>query len=827
MQDVHPPWSVETSFSAVRQFNHILYTSLRIRTRSLPSTILRYAILPVAFVVLFRAILVRPTAPNSETFWEDRLPLLRDACSRGLEATCIHLGMFYADELILAAPFNGSSTALIDQFAAVVESIEPGLTFKRFTDEDEMMSLAQRSEAFCVGILVGVLDSGGVAYSLVGRHSVLVQYGAVAQSYFDNFILNGFRSDSTLPLFAPPRPSIAFPDIVGLGRAPMPFTERTLMIVYSLITSFFLLPICIVLFTGFCNHVVQERTSHLRLVMDVMGLSSPVHMLALVVAYIPMSFVSAFVVTATEYALDNFNTSSPLVIFAIIFAGFASHLPFACLASIRLSDSGGPAAIATVLFLLCGLSVKDVVASGEEYGLGFLINVFPPATLARVYGVIIQRELLSHGVTIDEPIVITALIRLGIQSVVFMVLALYFDAVLPGGNYASKRHWLFPLQREYWRPPLYENLDLSKQRIVLNNLKKVFWVIPRNDDRERVPIRALDGLSLEFEGGQTVALVGHNGAGKSTLLSILCGSQRLTEGDIRIGPLSVRNALQFARIHRELGFCPQNHALEDNLSAYEHLQLFCAIRGVKVTNTDTGESVSCDEYIKYVLSRLEMRHKMYAPVRTYSGGMKRKINLAIAVIGAPKILVLDECTAGLDIIARQKVWRMLREIKQDRVIILSTHDMEEADAVGDVVVVMRRGKVKIMGTPVSLKTEYGPGYRITVRKGFAPSAPGSRISSPTIFDSEGVKRIIDDYFADVAMVKETEDAAIYMVPRESVARSTDGRVGLCLGELYRHRVALGVADFDVAMGTMQDVFLANVEKLGGDEVIVNKVVNRR
>ena len=155
-----------------------------------------------------------------------------------------------------------------------------------------------------------------------------------------------------------------------------------------------------------------------------------------------------------------------------------------------------------------------------------------------------------------------------------------------------------------------------------------------------------------------------------------------------------------------MGVCPQHDILWDDLTIEEHLLMFGKLKQIP------EELLYEEVYDK--LRSVELLDKKDCLSRTLSGGMKRRLSIAIAFIGNPKIVFLDEPTTGMDPNTRQSVWKLIKELKSDKVIILTTHAMEEADILSDRIAVMVEGSITCIGTPIYLKNNFGEGYRLSL-----------------------------------------------------------------------------------------------------------------
>jgi ABC-type multidrug transport system ATPase subunit len=142
------------------------------------------------------------------------------------------------------------------------------------------------------------------------------------------------------------------------------------------------------------------------------------------------------------------------------------------------------------------------------------------------------------------------------------------------------------------------------------------------------------------------------------------------------------------------------------MTAMEHMRMFCKIKGV--LNSEI------DEHSEKLLQQVKLHDVKDAQVGQYSGGMKRRLSLAISAIGDPKILFLDEPTTGMDPVSRRQAWELMLELKKNKTIILTTHAMEEADILADRIAVIVDGTLKCVGSSLNLKNTYGDGYRISL-----------------------------------------------------------------------------------------------------------------
>lgn len=311
-----------------------------------------------------------------------------------------------------------------------------------------------------------------------------------------------------------------------------------------------------------------------------------------------------------------------------------------------------------------------------------------------------------------------------VDLVLFMLIALYLDNVMPtpGG---IRKSWYYFLTKNYWCPkvPESENINNETRRSLIDsvhqdpnqnyepvgsdlrsqeeqgrtvnirNLRKVFKDVP-----------AVDGFSVDMYSGQIFALLGHNGAGKTTTISMLTGMLMPTEGSAKAFNIDVFHNLMGLR--RDLGVCTQHDSYFEQLTVKEHLNFFGMIRGLSNAQIDSeSEQLFVD---------LKLVNEKNTMAKNLSGGNKRKLSVALALLGGPRFVLLDEPTSGMDATTRRELWDALANYKRDRIMVLTTHYMDEADTLGDRIGIMAKGKLICCGSSMFLKKKYGIGYNLSI-----------------------------------------------------------------------------------------------------------------
>ena len=210
-------------------------------------------------------------------------------------------------------------------------------------------------------------------------------------------------------------------------------------------------------------------------------------------------------------------------------------------------------------------------------------------------------------------------------------------------------------------------------------------------------LTAVDKLHLQINQGELFSLLGVNGAGKTTTIKMLSCLTKPTGGDALVGGYSIIKEPE--QVKRLIGVSPQETAVAPNLSVKENLELICGIHGFSKEKTEAkirelSEQFALDEVLRKRAGKL-------------SGGFQRRVSIAMALISEPQILFLDEPTLGLDVIARHDLWEVIRSLKGKITIILTTHYMEEAEALSDRIGIMKSGRLLAVGTVEELNRKVG------------------------------------------------------------------------------------------------------------------------
>jgi len=311
----------------------------------------------------------------------------------------------------------------------------------------------------------------------------------------------------------------------------------------------------------------------------------------------------------------------------------------------------------------------------------------------------------------------------------------------------------------------------NNTQVVVKNIKKEY------EGRYGQPKKkALHGVTFSINENECFGLLGANGAGKTTLISILTGVFSPTSGSAIVAGCDILNNM--TEVQTKIGVCPQFDIFYPELTARQHLLFYGRLKGIdKTQELKEVNKILEDVGLTEVADRLS---------KDLSGGMRRRLSMAIAIIGNPKIVILDEPTTGLDPLTRRQIWDILLAMKINRSMILTTHSMEEADIICDRICIMSKGRMKCIGTQERLKTKFGSGYTLTV------------------FTDPNTTDIAQDFilknFSDMELEEAFAGTISFRVPKEKLVVSKVFEVMQFNRPEYIH-------DWGLSMTTLEDVFI--------------------
>uniref|UniRef100_A0A5S6Q0I9 ABC transporter domain-containing protein n=1 Tax=Trichuris muris TaxID=70415 RepID=A0A5S6Q0I9_TRIMR len=515
--------------------------------------------------------------------------------------------------------------------------------------------------------------------------------------------------------------------------------------------------------------VVIEKERRVKEFMKVMGLGSFVHWFAWYVQSMAMLCGSILAIAVIVKIRKILEYTNPLCFIAFLLAYAFAIVPQAFLLTFCFKKANVAAAIGPLLFYIPDMLRASIdqhlkhMAFTEQiagcllpqiaFGFGCSIITYLEEKETGLQWSNMDSKVSSYEL-LSFDIVICMLLADGI---LYSVLTWCAEWVLYEQGIA--RNWHFPFHLSYWLG------DQTSGRI---RERKVFKKGERQEEINLpIGIRAigltkiyhsakktdkpsLDDLNVDFYDGQIAAVLGPNGAGKTTMMSIICGLIPPTEGTVVVYGMDILTNMPAVR--RSLGFCPQHNILFDRLTVKEHLQFYSSIKGVNIQGKD--------EEIDSLLRDTKLMNKKNELSMNLSGGMKRKLSIAIAFIGGSKIVMLDEPTAGVDPYSRRAIWDLLLKCKRDRTIVFSTHFFDEAEILGDRIAMIGAGQLKCCGSAIFLKNYYRSGYNLTFTRAVEASTNREHI----LGSNQKLINFVTNYVPDVKIVRASLQEMQFMLP---------------------------------------------------------------
>ncbi|KAJ7386394.1 ATP-binding cassette sub- A member 1 [Desmophyllum pertusum] len=261
---------------------------------------------------------------------------------------------------------------------------------------------------------------------------------------------------------------------------------------------------------------------------------------------------------------------------------------------------------------------------------------------------------------------------------------------------------------------------------------------------------------------------------------MLTGDSSVSSGEAFVDSYSILTNIHKA--HQSMGYCPQFDGLDNMLTAAEHLQLYARLRGVPEKDIK--------QVVDSLISRMNLSEYANRCAGGFSGGNKRKLSTAIALVGNPPIIFLDEPTTGMDPKARRFLWNIIIGIvKEGRTVILTSHSMEECESLCSRVAIMVNGQFKCLGSPQHLKNKYGDGYTVTLRVGG---------EDPNL---EAVSEFIKSLFPGAVLKDQHHNQLEYQFPSHGLVLSQ------VFGHLEANRKIFDIEDYSVSQTTLDQVFI--------------------
>ncbi|KAM7269434.1 hypothetical protein ACFE04_024931 [Oxalis oulophora] len=619
------------------------------------------------------------------------------------------------------------------------------------------------------------------------------------------------------------------------------------------------------------SSLVTEKELKLRQAMSMMGLYDSAYWFSwftweTIIALLSSLFTVLF---GMMYQFDLFKKNSFIVVYLVFFLFQLNMTSFAFMLSAFVSKSTSSTTIGFFMFIV-GFVTQLITVTGAIYNdsiskpVQYVWSIFSPNLFSQALALLTNASASAEDDGIswsgrskcapndtECQITINDIYKWLLSTfVVWFVLAIYFDNIVPNASGVRKSCFYFLLPG-YWigrsgtkvkeggicscmgsLPPVEmlvpddedvleeenivkqqtkEGINASNVAVQIRGLTKTYAGTRKFSCcckcKKTSPYHALKGLWVNFSKDQLFCLLGPNGAGKTTAINCLTGITPVTGGDALIYGHSIRSSTGMANIRKIIGVCPQFDILWEALSGEEHLHLFASIKGLPPSSIKSVAEKS--------LAQVKLTPAAKMRAGSYSGGMKRRLSVAISLIGDPKLIIMDEPTTGMDPITRRHVWDIIEEAKKGRAIVLTTHSMEEADVLSDRIGIMAKGRLRCIGTSIRLKSRFGTGFIANVsfagvNNGQSP-APDNEVVTTDHHDA--VKRFFKNVVGyltwrkfwqrlGVVAKEESKNFLTFVIPHEK-----EGLLTNFFEELQSREREFGISDIQLSLTTMEEVFL--------------------
>uniref|UniRef100_A0A670ZUT2 P-type phospholipid transporter n=1 Tax=Pseudonaja textilis TaxID=8673 RepID=A0A670ZUT2_PSETE len=571
--------------------------------------------------------------------------------------------------------------------------------------------------------------------------------------------------------------------------------------------------------------IVYEKEARLKETMKIMGLKNGILWLSWFISSLIPILISAGLLTCILKKGNLFPYSDPSVIFVFLSLFGVVTISQCFLISTFFSRANIAAACGGIIYfilylpyVLCeawqnyidmiGAKIRRVsLLSSVAFGYGCEY-----VSLFEEQGIGLQWDsLFETPVEKDSFSLTLSVFMMVLDSLLYGLMTWYIESVFPG-QYGIPRPWYFPFMKSYWfgeesggqwlpshatgsseKEPSHLPLGVS-----IKNLVKVYH------DGKKL---AVDGLTLNFYEGQITSFLGHNGAGKTTTMSILTGLFPPTSGTAFILGKDIRSELN--TIRKNLGVCPQHNVLFDELTVEEHIWFYARLKGLpKKLVRKEMEQMATD---------VGLPHKLKSKTSQLSGGMQRKLSIALAFVGGSKVVILDEPTAGVDPYSRRGIWELLLKYRQGRTIILSTHHMDEADILGDRIAIISNGKLCCVGSSLFLKNQLGTGYYLTLVKkdisilaisdtnimlSWYNATAANLMTHCVLLDVSAISNLIMKHVSEAKLVEDIGHELSYVLPYEA---AREGAFVELFHEIDDRLSDLGISSYGISETTLEEV----------------------
>ncbi|XP_042678296.1 glucosylceramide transporter ABCA12 [Centrocercus urophasianus] len=602
-------------------------------------------------------------------------------------------------------------------------------------------------------------------------------------------------------------------------------------VTYSL--PFALMAAWVLFIADFVKTLVQEKDLRLYEYMKMMGVNASSHFIAWFIECAIFLLITVTFLIIVLKVGDILPKSNTALLFLYLMDYSLSIIAMSYFISVFFNNTNIAALVGSLVYILTFFPfiVLLVIENHLSFSVKSLLSLLSPTAFSYASQYIARYEAQGIGLQWDNmyksPMIgdntsfgwMCWLIL--IDSLIYFILGWYIRNVFPG-RYGMAAPWYFPLLPSYWleynwlpfwsekqRGFIFSKLVLRKEASPSNQI----CAPPPHLEPEPTDLTlgvslhgitkvygskaAVDNLSLNFYEGNITSLLGHNGAGKTTTISILTGLFPTSSGTIVVYGKDIKTDQEVIR--KNMGICMQHNVLFNYLTTKEHLLLYGYIKVPLWSKEELYQEV------KRTLKETGLYSHRHKLAGSLSGGMKRKLSIAIALLGGSRVVILDEPTTGVDPCSRRSIWEIISKNKKGRTIILSTHHLDEAEVLSDRIAFLEHGGLKCCGSPFYLKETFGDGYHLTLTK---------KKNAIEECDTAAVTSLIQSHLPEAYLKEDIGGELVYVLP--PFKSTVSGAYQALLRALDTSLSDLHLGCYGISNTTVEEVFLNLTKELGKD-----------
>uniref|UniRef100_A0A8C4ISC9 P-type phospholipid transporter n=1 Tax=Dicentrarchus labrax TaxID=13489 RepID=A0A8C4ISC9_DICLA len=589
--------------------------------------------------------------------------------------------------------------------------------------------------------------------------------------------------------------------------------------------------------------IVLEKELRLKETLKAMGVDNGVIWYTCFIDSFIMMTASTALLTSIIMGGKVLNYSNPILVFLFLLTFTVTTIMQCFLMSVFFNKANLAAACSGIIYftlylphILC-FAWQDRITTNMKLAVSLLSPVafgFGTEYLSRYeeQGLGLQWDnIQTSPLEKDTFSFLTSILMMVFDAFLYAILAWYLDNVFPG-QYGIGRPFYFPFQPSYWQSPATSHTEMPKQGYGVHFCQLFFEAEPLGlvmgvQIKDLVKVYdgssrpAVDCLNLNFYESQITSFLGHNGAGKTTTMSILTGIFPPTSGTAYIYGRDIRTDMDIIR--SSMGMCPQYNILFKHLTVKEHILFYALLKG--------RTQAEAEREVEDMLVDLGLPHKRDDEAQNLSGGMQRKLSVAMAFVGGSKVVILDEPTSGVDPYSRRSIWDLLLKYRAGRTVILSTHHMDEADLLSDRIAIISKGQLHCCGSPLFLKNCFGVGFYLTlvrrmkdikkreVRFTFYTKSARAREKVSLKWDIDSITTLIHHHVPDAKLIETIGQELTYLLPNKGFKHRAYASL---FRELEETLGDMGLSSFGISDTSLEEIFI----KVTADGEAVNNATKQ-